>query len=105
MLYDRPHFLKTSAGEVKKWMQFLKEQNYNDKDYFETDIFVFKPHAPNLKKFGEYVFSKCHSIQRDQFIVPYALQLFDVDYKFISQASLEDLISYNKVKRWRNKRN
>lgn len=94
-LTTRVHRIRESEEETKKWRDMLlNDDTYNPEPYFQTNVFIFNPRCVKYQTFGRKVYSHCHKLQRDQFIVPYVLFQENVPFKVKSQQELVEKIGY-----------
>ena len=105
MLTQRPEFVASSREKVVEWRAFLKDSGYEDKDYFETDIMLFRPTSSAFARAGRRTFERCHEVPRDQFILPWAIEKEGVRYSRLSEPDLQRLLGYRKLLDLRSGRN
>jgi hypothetical protein len=41
--------------------------------YAEGNLFLYRPQSSAVRRIFRTIFDKCHEIERDQFIIPYAI--------------------------------
>tara|TARA_B100000683_G_C12477284_1_gene550056 strand:- start:52 stop:765 length:714 start_codon:yes stop_codon:yes gene_type:complete len=97
MLERRKQFVTTSREQVIAWRDaLLRDDTYDTAPYFETDIFLFRPDCARYRAFGDDTYRYCHSIQRDQFVVPYMLQKRGVRNKALPVRVWSNELGYRK---------
>jgi len=73
MLTRRKAFVARSRDNVLKWRDFLQSLGRTFPEYAEGNLFMYLPSSPVVARIFEKIFEKCHEIERDQFIIPYAI--------------------------------
>lgn len=98
MLQRRPHLVEMSRDNVTKWMKMLRNHElYDDEPYFETDVFIFNPNCQLYRTFGQQMFEKSKTIQRDQFIAPFMLQENRVPFVELHRSVWKDEVQYERI--------
>jgi hypothetical protein len=97
MLTTRQSHILTSIDNVKKWKMFLENSGYLDKSYIESDIYILNIHDVALCHACDIVYEKCKYIQRDQFILSWILNLYQINYEEITQKELIEYLDYHKT--------
>ena len=93
-----PSRVQDSAANIRLWRQHLLDVGYTDQEYFELDMFLFSPSSLAFKRTCDYILQRCHEIQRDQFVAPYALREGGCDYVSLDQSVFESELGYRSVK-------
>jgi hypothetical protein len=94
-LTEKSHRIETSRQKCIEWRaeveEFCKSQRYDmsAKAYIKANCFAFRPSDEAFCRAGERIFEKCLSIQRDQFVVPWAVQEEKVDYSLVTTVEME----------------
>jgi len=94
-LFQNTCRVTTSRNRCLEWRKELLNMSMNQKFNFGSDqlflsnILVFRPNDSRWLKMGRKIFEKCHFIQRDQFILPWALQSEKVNFLSISRDDLD----------------
>jgi hypothetical protein len=63
-----------SRQNIEAWYELMKRPGSTPARSFETNLFIFRPDSARFAAVGAQVFSKCTTIPRDQFLLPWALQ-------------------------------
>lgn len=95
MLTNRQHYVRTSRTNVLEWRDFLESSNYENNDYYESNIYIISLQDPLISKSFDIVYDKCNQIQRDQFILPWSFQQNSVNITVVDQ---RDFIKHLKYK-------
>jgi hypothetical protein len=91
----KSHRISTSREQVTAWRQevedLCKDPKYDlsGPAYIKGNLFAFCPSDAAFLKAGQRIFAKCLLMQRDQFVMPWALQEESVNYSLVSQVDLE----------------
>jgi len=94
-LREKSHRILTSRNKVIEWRtdveELVRSQRYDlsGSTYIKANCFAFRPNEPSFLRAGQLIFEKCLLIQRDQFIIPWAVQAARVNYSFVTQNELE----------------
>lgn len=94
-LGEKAHRISTSREKVIEWKgeveEMIQSQRYDlsGPAYIKGNCFAFRPNDAAFLRAGQRIFEKCLIIQRDQFIMPWAVQEEHVNYSLVSQPELE----------------
>jgi hypothetical protein len=94
-LTEKCHRILTSREMVIEWraevVELVKSGQFDlsGPAYIKGNLFAFQPDDAAFLKCGQRIFEKCLVIQRDQFIMPWAVQAEKVNYSLVSQPDLD----------------
>jgi len=90
-LREKQWRISTSRDNCIAWKAEIEEKlslkyDLSAATFIKTNCFAFRPNDPAFLKAGEATVEKCHKIQRDQFIVCWAVQEYGVKYSMVDEA-------------------
>jgi len=93
-LNDRPWRVSTSRENCIKWRAEVEEMvasgkyKFDGEHYAHANLLVYQPSDPTWHKVGQKIYEKCHFIQRDQFMIPWAVQSEELKYSWTTREEL-----------------
>jgi hypothetical protein len=91
-LNEKQWRISTSRDNCLAWRAELEKlssrYDLSAATFIKTNCFAFRPNDPAFLKAGEATVEKCHRIQRDQFILCWAVQEYSVKYGLVDEEVL-----------------
>ena len=73
VLTNRASHVARSRDNVVAWRDTLRRSGLRFPNYAEGNLLLYRPDAPVVQRVFPKIFAKCYAIERDQFILPWAI--------------------------------